>query len=345
MPKTLPFLFFMLVMPSSLLKANEEGLALTEAKATSGSSYQKDSFFAPEEPSIEPQNTFVIPALSLLLPGLGQLIEGQYAAAATYFSIAVAGNSYGSYNLKKSLSFTDSAQYEAKSDEFKENLVTHGEFERKAAAGYQLAFATGSFSAYHNFRTRALTHQPYGGYRFLSKEKEDTPLDILMAPLRFDFLARSSTYIPLSIITGYFLLSQTISPPEEMVRDKLSGSDILFSATSSLAAGTHEEALFRGWMLPLLYETTNSPLWSNGLTSLFFAAAHLSTVQIPLAQLLIGWHLGSVTQKNGWSIQEAVFIHTWWDIVAFLSIYQYKLREPDARVLPVLWLPPLEVHF
>lgn len=305
----------------------------------------QSSFFTSPDPSPEPLNTLWIPLASVFFPGLGQLVEGQMTAAATYFSLGLSGQLYYSHYVQEVRDYQASDDYLSASDEAKENRATHGEAERKAGVGFQLYFASGSFSAYHSFRTRVLSHQAHGGYAFL--QHEETPWDILAAPLRFDFLKRSSTWVPLGLITGVALLGAVSPVPDDFERDPLSGSDVLFAGLSSLGAGTHEEAMFRGWIMPMLYEQTGSPFWSNGLTSLFFAAAHLSSVDVPLAQLLLGYHLGSVTIENQWRISEAVFIHTWWDVVAFLAIYQYKKREPEAaRALnPVLWLPPFEWRF
>ena len=79
------------------------------------------------------------------------------------------------------------------------------------------------------------------------------------------------------------------------------------------------------------------------------ASSHLNTNPQPIAQLLLGYHLGYVSQKNNWTLGEAIFIHTWWDVIAFSTIYHYKQAEPEneavQRLKPVLWLPPLQFAF
>ena len=96
-------------------------------------------------------------------------------------------------------------------------------------------------------------------------------------------------------------------------------------------------------------EYWDSDFWSNAAQSLLFAAAHLNTNPQPIAQLLLGYHLGYVTQKNNWTLGESIFIHTWWDVIAFSTIYHYKQAEPEneavQRLKPVLWLPPLQFAF
>jgi membrane protease YdiL (CAAX protease family) len=114
--------------------------------------------------------------------------------------------------------------------------------------------------------------------------------------------------------------------------------------------------MFRGWIMPVMYEAWDSPFWSNAAQSLLFAAAHLPTNPAPLPQLLLGYHLGNVTMKNQWRIGESVFIHVWWDVLAFAGAYHYKQKKDeddadstDGRIrvaaAPVLWLPPLQFHF
>ena len=304
----------------------------------------KDSYFASRHLKDPPRNAFFVPFFSIILPGLGQYIEGQVQEGAIYTGLALAGSAYAGFNGAKVEEFQESTEYQTMTDAEKENRNTHGEYERKFGVGSQLQFAAGSFSAYHSFRSRALSHQRVGGYKFLTKE--ETPTDLLLAPFDFKYLKRSSTYIPLAIVAGLSLISRpTDSEDEEYETDSLSNSDIAFSLVSSYGAGTHEEVLFRGWVMPLLHEQMNSPVWSNVVTSILFAAAHLGSISVPLPQLLLGYHLGNETQDNQWTLAEAIFIHTWWDVIAFTSIYQYKKREPGAAITPVLWLPPFEMTF
>ena len=49
-----------------------------------------------------------------------------------------------------------------------------------------------------------------------------------------------------------------------------------------------------------------------------------------------------------YAISEGVFIHAWWDVIAFVTAYNYKTKPKDdtGHILrPVLWLPPLELNF
>jgi len=139
------------------------------------------------------------------------------------------------------------------------------------------------------------------------------------------------------------------SPPEgapfSMQRDPFTSSDAAYTVGHSYLAGTHEEALFRGWLLPLVMEKWNSKVWANIFVASVFGLAHLSGDNpLPLPQLILGWHLGYVAQKRGMTLGESIFIHTWWDIVAFASSYQYRQVNASAAA-PILWLPPLDMAF
>ena len=183
-----------------------------------------------------------------------------------------------------------------------------------------------------------------GRYAFL--KRDESPIELLQAPLKFSYLKKSSTYIPLSVIASLFLYSLITEPTDDigLKKDPLTSSDLFFASAISLNAGTNEEALFRGWMMPVLMEWTASPFWSNTLTALLFGAAHLGSVDTPWAQVLLGWHMGNVTIENGWTLSEAIFIHTWWDVLALLNVYTHKLKNKEA-ITEVLWLPTLKWHF
>lgn len=159
-------------------------------------------------------------------------------------------------------------------------------------------------------------------------------------------MTRITTIIPLSIVAGLYIITANSQFEEEddYKRDSLSSSDFLYTGTISYLAGVHEEALFRGWVMPVLMEWTDSPFWSNTLTSVGFSLAHLGSVDVPVVQLLLGWYLGYVSQSNQWTLSESIFIHAWWDVFALLGMYSIKRKDSKAK-LPILWLPQLKFVF
>lgn len=305
---------------------------------------ESKNLFTPRNDLGRPRNYVLSPLVSLLLPGFDQWWEGQYVAGGLYTSAALLGYEYASLFRDEYHEKINSDEYRRLSSEEKENERTHGDVERKIQYGQQIAFAAGSLSAYHSFRTAVETQRPYGKFQFLTKS--ETPLEILASPFQFSYLKRLTTIIPLGIIAGITLVSTNTdySNNEDFKSDRLSKSDMAFTLGTSYNAGTHEEALFRGFLMPVLHEWMGNGFWSNTTQALIFASSHLNTVKLPLPQFALGWHVGWVTQRNEWQIGEAIFIHTWWNVFAFLSTYQIKKRDPKAAASPLL-LPPLEIRF
>ncbi len=292
---------------------------------------------------LEPvRNTIWIPLASLVVPGLGQYIEGDVSSGLGFSGMWLGGQYLGWLYYREVDDFKKSPAYNSMTKEEKENYETHEDGPRKLQLGSQISFAAGSFSTYHNYHARIQAHKQRGDYAFITAE--DSIPDILTAPFRFSFLAHPRTFIPLAIVASLYVI-QTNSENKTMQKDAFTASDMAFAGSFSYLAGTHEEALFRGFILPALTDSFGSGFWANSVTALGFAAAHLGSNPTPLPQLILGWHLGNVTMKNGYSIQESAFIHTWWDVVAFSIAYQYKNKNPEAKVNPVLWLPPFEYAF
>ena len=241
----------------------------------------------------------------------------------------------------------NSAGDDEKEEEKEEaSLSTKDLVKRKLMLGNQVYQATGGFSAYHAFRTAAFTRQSQGQYEFLTVD--ETPAQVLLAPFDFSYLKRKTTWIPLTVAAAIGVAIMQ-GPHEGFERDSFTEQDAFFTAAFSYNAGTHEEAVFRGWMMPVMMEYWHSALWANIGQSSLFALAHLGTNPLPIAQLALGYHLGYVTQRNQWTLGEAVFIHAWWDVIAFGTMWHFRetLDEEKAAMLPppVLWLPPFEMRF
>ena len=74
------------------------------------------------------------------------------------------------------------------------------------------------------------------------------------------------------------------------------------------------------------------------MTATVFAAAHYSNHnQLPIFQLLSGWYLGYVTQRNDWSVSESIFIHSWIDVIAFTAAFAFgKEKEAKIQLTPIM---------
>lgn len=318
---------------------DEESVSDTEREEPA-----RSSVFTPKYNPDRLRSVFWAPLFSLAIPGLDQWMEGQYGYASAYTGVALMGYQISDYNRRRLKSEYESWEFDSQPEELKENRQMLGERERRLSYGSQMAFAAGSFSAYHAFRTAVPSQQKLGRFDFL--KEEETPGELLLAPFRFDYLKRASTWIPLGVIAGLAAMSHgaELEESSEFERRKLTRSDYFYTAGISYAAGTHEELLFRGWILPVTREMTGGNLSANLITTAAFALAHLGSTPIPVPQALLGFHLGWVTQQNNWTLSESIFIHTWWDVFAFLM--QYELQKKDPRAAPAaLWLPPFQLVF
>jgi membrane protease YdiL (CAAX protease family) len=311
--------------------------------------FGKSTLYRPN--SVDTNSTFWKPLGSFLLPGLGQYIDGQSTWGLIYTGSALAGLNYASQVSQTHPHTMEKAKLldEDGAPLYEEGMgLGSSDINiRKKMWGEQIYQTAGGFSAYHSFRTSVRALQKHGKYGFLTEE--ETPGDILMAPLNMSFMKRSTTYVPLAIGAALGALILSTDPAEGMEEDGFSLDDAFFASAFSLNAGTHEEAMFRGWIMPAFYEASGSELYANAGQSLIFAAAHLGSNSLPIPQLLLGYHLGSVTMERNWTLSEAVFIHTWWDIIAFATQYHYKKsledEEAAALITPVLWSPPLMMVF
>ncbi|MCB0391671.1 MAG: CPBP family intramembrane metalloprotease [Bdellovibrionales bacterium] len=278
----------------------------------------------------KPRSTFWAPLASVLLPGMDQWWEKQWSSAGIYSGMAISG-----YTIMLGTARKDEfgkSEYPDLGDI--NDLAEWGDRERKFILGGQLVQVAGSLSAYQSFRTAAHSHG--SKYNFLPKN-EDTG-DILLAPFKFEHLLRPTTYIPLSIFA--LLVSLDYSGLDNPTSINIDDSGLI--GAMSYGAGTGEEAMFRGWLMPMFYEKMDNYFWSNTTTAALFGAAHLSSYnQLPIGQTLIGWYLGWVTQRNGWSVQESVFIHAWWDVIAFSYAYFNSNSDKEAY----LALPPFRMSF
>jgi membrane protease YdiL (CAAX protease family) len=315
---------------------------------------QLQSKFTPPRNPERPRGYIWPPIYSLMIPGLDQWIERQYVPAATYSSISALSSAYSLRNYQRLYDYQQTNEYRRLTPEEKEDRMIHGELERKVALSQQLAGgplslglgAMSSLSAYHSFRTAVTTRYQFGQFTFLDPAVEETTADLALAPFKFKYLARPTTIVPLAIIATVYAMQTgaTYEESDEYRKDKLDNSDIFYGSGISYLAGVHEEALFRGWMMPVFMQWTGSPFWSNTITASTFALAHLSTNGTPLPQLMLGWYLGWLSQRRQWTLSESIFIHAWWDVFALMGSYQVRRKEAEA-ILPVIWLPPLQMVF
>jgi membrane protease YdiL (CAAX protease family) len=247
--------------------------------------------------------------------------------------------------------FADGKTARERERELDRGLTSEDTDLRISQLAFQTAQSMGGFSAWHSFRS-AVRSRP-DDFPFLGVE--NTPGDLFSAPFRFDFLSRPSTFIPLGVAAAVGIWLVSSMPKRKVVDDgrvierkTFTAEDAFFAGAYSFNAGTHEEALFRGYVLPMAHYITGSPLAARWIDSILFALAHLNNVPVPVAQWALGFHLGRVVQSNNYGLEEAVFIHTWWDVLIFAASFHQRMLFPDESAhlpAPVLWLPKISLVF
>jgi membrane protease YdiL (CAAX protease family) len=204
----------------------------------------------------------------------------------------------------------------------------------------------GFMSAYSTFRLSVSRFQQEDGrYDFLGPPKE-TAGDLLLAPFRFDHLAKPTTWVPIGLVAAIAPVVIYFGRNDNKGADwTLSGDDFAFAAPLSFNAGVSEEAAFRGWLFPVAYQYTGGSFWlANGAQALVFAAAHYDKQDLPLPipQLLMGFYLGWVTKRDQWSLSESIFIHSWWDMLLLGISIATNTKAPNqvTRIgasVPIPW--------
>jgi len=258
---------------------------------------QADTGAAPAQPRGGAE--FRIPVASFLVPGLGQYLEGAPIVGAAFTGAAVGG--YALY-LSGDQQAVSAADLPRRPDG------------QRAFIGAGIATASGALSAYDSFHRSLPLLQRVGKYDFV--RAHDSPANLLLAPFDVRMLGRWTTWVDLAhtaAITVILVLTET-EPGQQYL--PFGARDGVFVASFSYNAGVGEEALFRGWLYPVLHQNLGRRVWlSNGLQATLFGALHLPQAG-PFALMITGWafYEGWLTRRNEWSIRESIFHHFWYDV-------------------------------
>jgi len=267
------------------------------------------------------RSIFWFPMFGLLVPGLPQIIKRQKTAGFTYLGV-------GAFGMAVALG--TAADYIKNHDELDNADIDESEITDQQMAmiwGLQTYQTAGSLSLYHAFRTSVKAHHKD---RFDFLPDDETPDKLVLAPFKFSYLLRPTTYVPLLLMAG--LSAQCINEHKNSKGD-LRGTETLFSLGISYNAGVGEESIFRGWMEPILYEKWGSPTAAHLTTALVFSAMHITAANpVPWPQFIAGYYLGWLTEINGWSITESIFLHAWWDVIAIATAWSQGADHIEVRL-------------
>jgi hypothetical protein len=261
---------------------------------------------------------FGIPLASLFVPGLGQYLQGSWLAGAGFTGAAVGG--YALYS---------GGAAEGGSD------LPRSSAGQRAFVGTVLVGAAAELSAYDAFHRSLPSLQRAGRYDFVTAH--DSPGSLLLAPFDLRMLKRWTTWIDFAHtagVTALVVLSET-EPGARYLPFR--SHDGAFVASFSYGAGVGEEALFRGWLYPMLYQRLGRRAWlANGLQAGAFGALHapqagVFALDIAASAFYEGW----LTRRNGWSVRESVFHHFWYDVAVGTATMLTQKTATVAVVVPV----------
>lgn len=279
-----------------------------------------------DEQTSESPSTIVVPAISSFVPGLGSFLDNDYSKGFKFLGYGVTG-------IGLSLLSQD------KLDEFEKSDSTpfhhYRDLQSAKKIGEVMLGHSMMLSLYDSFYSRAIKSKANNEYTFLP-ETQNTE-SVLKAPFNFAYLSRWTTFIPfsLAILVGY----NEFSEPPKPEKFELRPIDGIASTYISYVAGTGEEALFRGWMYPVLYQNTGSHFASNLIQGTAFGFAHGPR---PYFQLAFGFYAGWLTQRNNFDLGEAIFIHAWWDFWVIAA--EYARSRSMTRDFN-FQLPPFQISF
>jgi membrane protease YdiL (CAAX protease family) len=258
-----------------------------------------------------------IPLASFFVPGLGQYLDGSWLAGAALTSASVGG--YALY-VGGDAAAGDPPRTAAG---------------QRAFIGAGLMLTAGGLSTYDSFHRSLPLLQRAGKYDFA--QAHDPSGSLLLAPFDLGMLKRWTTWIDLAhtaLVTAILVRTET-EPGAQYLPFRT--SDGAFVAAFSYNAGVGEEALFRGWLYPMLYQNLGRRFWlANGLQAGTFGALHAPqagsfALVIASSALYEGW----VTRRNGWSIRESVFHHFWYDVTVGAASLLTQKTASVVVVVPV----------
>jgi len=269
----------------------------------------------------EPSPT-IAAAASAIIPGLGQAAQGDYTTAAEHFSVFALTLGAGLHYQNKSDFLLDEDRYQHEREIVNQTTLRRDFFLR--VAGDTALYS--SFAAYRDGRQR----DPRA-YR--TPAPKESLSDLALAPFKWDFLSRPTTFIPLALQLLALRGDKygVYRAPDVSQRDLYAYE---FTANEFTAVG--EEGFFRGFLNNEL-----SDRWGNGWglagSSAIFGLAHTgqgqaaNAVQAGLAGAYLGW----VHQRNSFQIGEGVALHYWINVIAGIG----AIRHGGSAQLVSISLP------
>jgi hypothetical protein len=269
---------------------------------------------------------------STLLPGVGQIANGDYAVGAFQIGLTFAlGRQY--------VILTDKPEYLEPTDRvdsrnfyIRTNKTTF-EADLYGTALTDLTFYS-AFAAYRDARNAM------GNAGYDTPAPKESVTELAVAPYRWEYLRRPTTFIPVAAALYFALTPATderylFKPDRTITRSTIRNGVFL----QSEMVGVGEEAFFRGFLNNGLSDSLGAN-WGLVTSSAVFGLAHEGVgSQASIAQaMLFGLYLGWLQQRNSYDIREGVAIHFWWDFLVSLGMLKERGdKKQEVQLLHVNW--------
>lgn len=281
---------------------------------------------------------FWLPLASVLVPGLGQAIDGQRSVP--YFVAAGVGFGLGFYyqsvydrrHPRGQVAFTPTT-----------DMLLDRDGQAALLFG-MLQQDVGFLSAYDVYRHRL---QDELGV----PTSHSSVSDLLAAPVHLEKLARPTVLVPLAILAAASIYSvrHDLSAGNNGGRalrafEGYRATDAFTTGGLSYLAGTSEEAFFRGFVMSYLQHRWDwNPLLANALQGALFSLAHgvSDGAAGVAARAGLGWYLGWLALRRDYDLTDAVFIHAWWDVIAFTTTYAIERPRLGAGQTVMVAMPAI----
>jgi hypothetical protein len=248
-------------------------------------------------------------ASSVIVPGLGQALAGDYGTAAAHFGIFAGSLATALHYEDKADFLKDDARYPDSEREFVNKTTLRADF------AWRLATDTALYSSYAAYRDAR--ERDNRGYR-TPVPKESLP-DLALSPFRWEYLSRPTTFIPLAI-TAVASFSSKGGYGVYRYDDVSKGDLHAYNFTANEFTAVGEEGFFRGFLNNELSSRWGNR-WGLASSSALFGIAHTGQGNTANAwqAALAGAYLGWVHQRNEFQIGEGVAIHYWWNVIAGIA--------------------------
>jgi hypothetical protein len=276
--------------------------------------------------NLEKKSLFWTPLASIFLPGFGQEMDDEHTKSILLAGQGISGILIASNALQKQVDYN-------KTPVLDENYQQ--DIRLQLLIGGSMYTNAGLLSAFDVFNSRLKAYQAEGKFEFLPHNQNLT--DLYKAPFHFSYLKKSTTWIPFLIAMGLGYEGLMSPPHPNQIHAR--GIDGAAGAYLSYNAGTGEEAYFRGALYPTLYESWNGHWTANATQALVFGYMHGPE---PYPQILAGWYLGWLAEKNGFDLGEGIFVHAWWD---FWVITANFIKNRSYANELYIQLPQVDIRF